>query len=138
MLPRPSVTEPPCRDEQLALSLTWRATGSGLDGEVTARNTGKQACNLTGKPQLFPLGRDGEPLPVQSIMSLELRDRPTIVPPGGTAVAGVSWASWCGAEASGRVLIDQSRPVAVDGPKQPSCRSSGVLQTLSSGWYELR
>lgn len=132
---------PPCRPDDLVVSLRWERSGDGLAGEVVAENVGGRTCQLGGKPTVRPLGRNGEALPAEHLISLELRIPSAVVlRPGGRAAAPVSWAGWCGDPASGRVVIGwDGGSVVVDaqGPSQPRCPDEGAATNLSSSWFNL-
>lgn len=129
---------PPCRSDDLAVVVRWERDGTGLRGQVIAENVGDQACQLAGKPAVTPLRADGSPLPVEAVITLELRS-PLILQPGERAAASVSWACWCGHPASGRARVEWTGGSAianVEGPVQPDC-VPGQANNLSSYWFNL-
>lgn len=131
---------PPCRSDDVVLSLRWERSGDALTGEVVAENVAGHSCRLGGKPTLTPLRQDGEPLPTQHTITLEARVPSFVVlQPGQRARARVSWGGWCGDHASGRVRVaweGGSAVVDAQGPPQPECPGGGSLNT-SSSWFDL-
>ena len=132
---------PLCGPDDLAVTVSWEHDGAGLRGQVIAENTSGRACRLAGKPQVQPLHADGTPLPVETVISLEmLTPGFVILPPGDRAAARVSWASWCGQPASGRAQVSWdggSALAEVRGPAQPEC-VQGRSGNLTSSWFGLR
>ncbi len=130
---------PVCRPDDLVLTLRWERSGDGLSGQVIAENVGDHACYLPGKPNVIPLGMDGQRLDTQMIVSLEARIPGYVVlQPGQRAVARVDWSAWCGRPASRRAIVGWDRgsvTVDVDGPAQPSCRDAP--DNLTSSWFKL-
>jgi hypothetical protein len=129
---------PQCGSEDLAVSVRWERSGIGLAGQIIVRNVSGHPCRLSHKPWVIPLGTDGHELPVESIITMELRLRPVILEPGARAAAPVEWAGWCGAAASGVVRVNWgsgSTEVEVEGPFQPDCPDSGPTN-LSSSWFD--
>lgn len=130
---------PECGPDDLAVSLRWERDGDELRGEVVAENVGRRVCRLGNKPTVQPLDLDGEPLPTEFLVTMELRLPPHVdLRPGQRARAHVSWGSWCGAPASSRAVVGWqggSTVVDVQGPCQPEY--TGDPQNLSSGWFEL-
>src|SRR5260370_27749452 len=63
---------PPCGSEDLADAVRWEHDGSGLRGQVIAENVSRRACRLVGKPTVTPLRPDGVPLPVETVITLEI------------------------------------------------------------------
>lgn len=122
------------------MTLRWERSGDALAGEVVAENITGRACRMEGKPALTPLGLDGQPLPTQHIISLELRVPSYVVlQPGQRAAARVRWGGWCGEPCSGRVRVrweGGSAVVDVQGPRQPACPEEGG-GNLTSSWFEL-
>jgi hypothetical protein len=136
-----SSTEPVCEPGDLTVTVRWDSDGNGgLRGEVIAENVGGRACRLPGKPTVTPIGPDGTPLPVQTVVTMEwLQPGYVTLPPGGRAAAPVHWLSWCGQRASDRARIswdDHSAIAAVHGPLQPEC-TAGKPDNLSSSWFRL-
>jgi hypothetical protein len=131
---------PVCEAGDLVVDLHWERHGTGLRGQVVARNAGGRRCRLPGKPGVAPLGRDGSPLPAQTIITLEwMGPGYAVLSPGDTAAARVAWPNWCGAPASGRALVswDGGSAVAeVHGPAQPGC-DPGRPGNLTSSWFRL-
>ena len=62
---------PACGPADLSVTVRWERDGGGLRGQVIAENTGGRACRLPGKPGIRPLGLDGRPLPVETVITLE-------------------------------------------------------------------
>lgn len=85
-------------------SLRWDGAGEvpgvvcgTLVGELTLQNSGSEVLEVAGKPQLRPMGVDGDPQPASTLMTLEYGPGPLIVLPGQVAVARVRWNAWIGA-----------------------------------------
>ena len=131
---------PLCGSGDLAVTVSWENDGAGLRGQVIAENVSDRACRLAGKPQVQPLHPDGTPLPVETVISLEMRTPGyVILSPGERAAARVSWASWCGPRASGRAQVSWNGGSAlaeVRGPAQPEC-VQGRSGNLTSSWFGL-
>lgn len=130
---------PVCGPQDVSVTVRWESDGSGLRGQVIAENTGGRTCRLPGKPVIRPLGLDGKPLPVETVITLEL-----VVPgyvvlePGQRAAAAAVWNEWNGARATPRAQVTWeggSAEAVVHGPVQPaSTHSPG---NLSSSWFRL-
>ena len=131
---------PPCGPDDLAVTVSWERVGAGLRGQVIAENVSGRACRLAGKPQVRPLQPDGTPLPVETVISLEMRTPGyVILSPGDRAAAPVSWASWSGQRASDRAQVSWdggSAVTEVRGPAQPEC-VQGRSGNLTSSWFGL-
>jgi hypothetical protein len=130
---------PPCGSDDLAVSVRWKRAGVGLEGQIVVENVSDHPCRLGHKPWLVPLGTGGEQLPVEVIITAELRLPPVILAPGGRAAAPVGWAGWCGDAASRVVRVhwgSGSALVEVEGPRQPDCPNSGQPTNLSSSWFD--
>jgi len=107
---------------------------------VIAENVSGRACRLAGKPGVTPLRPDGVPLPVTTIVTLEMLEPGyVILPPGERATARVYWTSWCGQQASDRARVDWPgglTVVQVHGPTQPEC-IQGRSGNLTSSWFRM-
>jgi hypothetical protein len=140
--PVPGATSagPVCTTDELALTMTWTAAGTGLRGTLTARNTGGVACNLAIKPAIYPLGPDRVRLDVTTVMTAEGYAGPSLLPPGATASSTITWSSWCGAQAdSGAQIVwdgqgEGPATISVTGPTTPSC-VNGTSGNISSTWF---
>ena len=133
--------EPVCAPEDLALTVRWQRGGDGaLHGEVVAENVSGRACRLPGKPTVTPVGADGTPLPVQTVVTMEwVQPGYVVVRPGQRAAAPVHWPSWCGQAPADQARVGWGDHVAtapVDGPLQPAC-DPGRPDNLSSSWFRL-
>jgi hypothetical protein len=136
--------EPLCEPGDLAVTVRWEPDGSGgLRGQVVAENVGSRACRLPGKPAVAPVGADGTPLPVQTVVTLEwVQPGYVILQPGQRATAPVFWLSWSGQPASDQARVgwgaggDRSTLADVHGPLQPEC-AAGRPDNLSSSWFRL-
>jgi Protein of unknown function (DUF4232) len=130
---------PACGPDDLAVTVNWERAGPGLRGRVIAENVGARACRLANKPSVRPLRPDGSPLPVETIITLELRHPGYVtLQPGQRAASPVAWGSWCGEQASDRARVDWSGGSAVavvHGPVQPEC--AGAPDNITSSWFNL-
>lgn len=127
-----------CQASRLALVLRWTLHGKFLKGEVSATNVTSRDCDLPFKPLVEPLGSGGSPLPVQHFTRDDARIGPSVLKPGATALARVSWGSWCGAAASHLVRVSWpsggSVNITAKGPASPPCFEGQF--GLESGWFE--
>lgn len=130
---------PTCHPDDVSVTVRWERDGGRLRGQVIVENVSSRACRLPGKPGITPLGLDGRPLPVDTVITLELRlPGYVIVPPGQRAAAPVSWAGWDGAGASSRAQVtwDGGTAIAsVFGPVQPA--AAGPPCNIASSWFRL-
>ena len=136
----PGLDLPWCGSDDVSVTVCWEHDGKGhLNGQVIAENTGGRACRLPGKPHVKPLGQDGKPLPVQNVITLELRHPGyVIIEPGQRAAAFVGWAGWQGPKASSRAQVTWrhgSAVAEVQGPAQPA--STTPPCNISSTWFRL-
>jgi hypothetical protein len=131
---------PLCGSQDLAMAMHWERDGTGLRGQVIARNAGARACRLAGKPTITPLGLDGAPLPAETVVTLELLEPGYVVlQPGQRAAAPATWREWCGQPAAERARVSWNGGTTVaevSGPTQPGC-SQGSGDNLSSSWFQL-
>ena len=127
---------PDCKMRDLAPALRWmRTPAGGLHGQITVTNRSQVPCSVNRKPQFKPLrARDGAPLPVEHLVTLEARDNFPLLAPGRSALADVHWASWCGAGVSRVFLIEDVR-VRATGPASPKC-VPGAPTNTSSDWFQ--
>jgi len=130
---------PACGPEDLSVTVRWERDGGGLRGQVIAENTGERACRLPGKPGVTPLGLDGKPLPVDTVITLEwVSPGYVALEPGQRAAAPVAWGGWDGPAASSRAEVTWDSGVAtaaVEGPAQPA--ATGAPGNISSSWFRL-
>jgi len=130
---------PACGPDDLSVTVHWERDGAGLRGQVIAENTGARACRLPGKPGVTPLGLDGQPLPVETVITLEwLSPGYVTLEPGQRAAAPVAWDGWDGPAASSRAQVTWeggAATAAVEGPAQPG--ATGAPGNLSSSWFRL-
>ncbi len=128
---------PSCGPGDLSVTVRWERDGEGLRGQVIAENTGKRACRLPGKPGVTPLGLDGEPLPVDTIVTLEwVSPGYVALEPGQRAAAPLAWGGWDGPAASARAQVTGeggAAMAAVEGPAQPS--ATDAPGNISSSWF---
>jgi Protein of unknown function (DUF4232) len=131
----------PCGPEDLTIEVHWERDAGRLRGQLVARNTGGRACRLAGKPTVTPLAADGTPLPVQTVISLEMiQPGYALLRPGDVATSRISWNTWCGDPGSDRALVDWhggSAVVPVHGPVQPDCDPAQRPQ-MTSYWFFLQ
>jgi len=133
--------EPVCEPGDLAMTVRWDPDGSGgLRGQVIAENVGGRACRLPGKPGVAPIGADGTPLPVETVVTMEwLEPGYVILRPGQRAAAPVFWGSWGGQRATDQARVswgDRATVARVYGPVQPDS-TAGKPGNLSSSWFRL-
>ena len=125
--------------DEVAFTLTWRHEAEALAGELVAENVSRRVLRLSGKPDLKPLNADGQPLPAETVVTLEFMPPGYVdIAPGERAEAPVSWGGWDGVAASGHFIVTWpggSTLVAASGPRQP--RGSGPATNLSSSWFRL-
>ena len=129
---------PACGPDDLSVTVRWERDGDGLRGQVIAENTGR-ACRLPGKPGVRPLGLDGQPLPVDTVITLEwVSPGYVALQPGQRAAAPVSWGGWDGPAASSLAQVTWeggTATAAVEGPAQPA--ATGAPHNISSSWFRL-
>jgi hypothetical protein len=130
---------PACGPEDLSVTVRWERDGGGLRGQVIAENTGERACRLPGKPGVTPLGLDGKPLPVETVITLEwVSPGYVALEPGQRAAAPVAWGGWDGLAASAQAQVTWpggAAMAAVEGPAQPA--ATGAPGNISSSWFRL-
>jgi Protein of unknown function (DUF4232) len=130
---------PACGPDDVSVTVRWDHDGDGLRGQVIAENTGGRACRLPGKPGVRPLGLDGAPLPVETVVTLELLSPGYVVlEPGQQAAAPVAWDGWNGPPASSAAQVTWAgggAAAVVEGPAQPS--AAGSPGNISSSWFRL-
>lgn len=138
--PREAPEEALCGPQDVAFEVRWAQDGTGLRGQLVARNVGDRACRLASKPTVTPLAQDGTPLPVPTTITLEfMAPGYALLQPGDVATARISWNSWCGQPVSDRALVDWnsgSAVVPVLGPVQPGCDRS-LRPQMTSYWFFL-
>jgi hypothetical protein len=131
---------PACGSDDLAVVVHWQHDGTGLRGQVIAQNVSDRACQLANKPTVTPLQADGSPLPVDTIITLEMKIPGYVnLQPGQRAAALLLWSSWCGQQASSQALVQWpggSTVAKVDGPAQPDCGPSRACN-ITSSWFNL-
>jgi hypothetical protein len=111
-----AVPDPPAWETSRRVGpMTWRYRygGNAAAGQIMVENLSGRTCRLNHQPWVMPLGTDGHQLPVEAVNTMELRLRPVILAPGGTA-APVGWAGWYGDAASGvvRSIGSAARPLS--------------------------
>ncbi len=125
-----------CRPEDVEFALTWELSAGRLVGQLRARNIGRRACRLSGKPALVVLGLDGGDLGAQTVVTLEwVEPGYLVLEAGDSAVANVGWAGWDGPPASGRVIVKWpggQREVLASGPAQPGPAEGGATNLWTS------
>jgi Protein of unknown function (DUF4232) len=130
---------PACGPDDLSVTVRWERDGTGLRGQVVAENTGGRACRLPGKPGVRPLGLDGQPLPVQTVVTLEwVSPGYVVLEPGQRAAAPAAWDGWDGAAASARAEVTWDGGAAtavIEGPVQPAGTDSPG--NITSSWFRL-
>lgn len=136
----PRAEQPPvCGPDDVSVTVHWEHDGGKLRGQVIAENTGSRTCRLPGKPAVRPLGLDGRPLSVETVITMELRHPGYVVlEPGQRAAAPVGWGGWNGpsASASAEVSWPGGTVVApVQGPVQPA--STVPPCNIFSSWFGL-
>jgi hypothetical protein len=137
----PITTVPEFRPADVSVTLRWRDESGVLVGHIEIRNVSSRAGRLTGKPWVEPVGTDGTPLLVQSIVTLEARlPGYVVLQPGERARARVSWTAWGGAPASGRAFVHWpggAVEVEVDGPAQPARAGADDPTNLTSSSFDV-
>jgi Domain of unknown function (DUF4232) len=130
---------PACGPDDLSVTVRWERDGDGLRGQVIAENTGGRACRLPGKPGVRPLGLDGKPLPVETVITLEwVSPGYVALEPGQRAAAPAAWGGWDGPAASSRAQVTwegAAVTAAVEGPAQPAATEPPC--NISSSWFRL-
>ncbi len=130
---------PPCGPDDVSVTVRWERDGGALRGQVIAENTGGRTCRLPGKPGVRPLGLDGTPLPVETVITLEwVSPGQVALAPGQRAAAPVAWGGWDGPAASSMAQVTWAGGAAtavVEGPAQPSATDSP--RNISSSWFRL-
>ena len=130
---------PTCGPGDLSVTVRWEPDGDGLRGQVIAENTGGRACLLPGKPGVRPLGLDGQPLPVETVITMEwVSPGYVALAPGQQAAAPAAWHGWNGAAASTRAQVTWAGGAAtaeVEGPAQPT--ATDAPRNISSSWFRL-
>ncbi|MGH3281588.1 MAG: DUF4232 domain-containing protein [Trebonia sp.] len=130
---------PTCGPDDVSVTVHWERDGGRLRGRVTVENTGGRTCRLPGKPGVRPLGLDGTPLPVETVITLEMRHPGYVdLEPGQRAAAEVGWGGWNGASASPRAQVSWQGCTAVapvEGPAQPA--SAQPPCNIFSSWFRL-
>lgn len=133
-----STETPEAQRGDVLFALSWRAESGRLRGELEARNTSNHPVRLSGKPGLTPIGRDGDPLDAETIVTLEFRPPGYVeLAPGERARAPVGWGAWDGPPASGRVVVKWDGgeiEVMADGPRQPEADKRPT--NLWSSWFK--
>lgn len=129
---------PACGPDDLSVTVRWERDGDGLRGQVIAENTGGRACRLPAKPGVRPLGLDGKPLPVETVITLEwVSPGYVALEPGQRAAAPIAWGGWDGPAASSRAQVTWEGGGAVtavvEGPAQPA--GTGSPGNISSSWF---
>jgi hypothetical protein len=128
---------PACGPDDLSVTVRWERDGTRLRGQVIAENTGERACRLPGKPGVRPLGPDGAPLPVETVITMELVSPGYVaLEPGQRAAAPVSWGGWDGLAASSQARVTWEGgavTAAVEGPTQPA--ATDAPRNISSSWF---
>jgi hypothetical protein len=128
---------PACGPGDLSVTVRWERDGDGLRGQVITQNTGGRACRLPGKPGVRPLGLDGKPLPVETVVTLDwVSPGYLVLEPGQRAAAPVGWRGWDGPPASSMAQVTWAGGAAtavVEGPAQPSATDSP--RNISSSWF---
>jgi hypothetical protein len=132
---------PVCQPNDVRVTLEWESDGAKLRGHVVVENVSARTCRLPGKPAIVPVGQDGNPLPVMTLITLELMGPGYVdISPGQRAAASAGWGSWCGQPAARRALIQwdggEEAPAEVRGPAQPGCDPEGS-HNLTSSWFRL-
>ncbi len=123
---------------EVTLALTWQSEDGALRGKLEVCNTSGHRVRLSGKPRLCPLGAEGNPLEIQTVVTMELAMPGHVeLDPGECAFSNVGWAGWNGPVASGSVLVEWPGgqvEVRASGPHQPS--ATGPATNLWSTWFE--
>jgi hypothetical protein len=64
------------------VSVRWERARVGLAGQIVVENVSGRTCRLSHKPSVMPMGMDGDQLPVEVLITMELRIPPVILDPG--------------------------------------------------------
>jgi hypothetical protein len=130
---------PACGPDDLSVTVRWAPDGGGLRGQVIVENTGKRSCRLPGKPGVRPLGLDGRPLPVETVITMEwVSPGYVALEPGQRATAPTAWGGWDGPAASSKAQVTWEGGAAtavVEGPAQPA--ATDAPYNISSSWFRL-
>jgi hypothetical protein len=117
--------EPPRLKLWIELELDPSGT---LSGWLRAKNLAHQSVRLSGKPDVVPLGEDGLALPVDCIVTAEMRIPHYVeIGPAQEARAPIGWGGRSGPHAGGewQVQLDALSPkirVEASGPREPTGR----------------
>ena len=145
----PSPAAAPCQAARLAATgFQFTATASGGTGAASLRNTGPDACRLSGRPGVEVVGAVPAPSQRQLPLPADTPEFPTVVPPdsalsavppGGSVTVSVDWRNWCvpaGAPAPvppraiRLTLPDGGGAVEVPYNAVPPCETPGDPSTL--------
>jgi Protein of unknown function (DUF4232) len=85
--PQDWVRIPTCGSKDLTVAVRWTRVAVGLEGQVVVENISGDPCRLSHKPWVVPLGTDGRELPVEVVVTADMRLRPVILDSGRRAAA---------------------------------------------------
>jgi hypothetical protein len=142
-----------CTPDEVEFELRWHAASQfTLRGQLVATNVSDRVWQISGKPGLRLVGKDGVEVSHSHRVSLESRiPRYVVVEPGQSASASVSWSSWDeDIESTSVIVIWPGGPKAVPttGPTHPAQaapqkgrfprnRTPMLPMCTSSTWFSL-
>lgn len=154
----PDASASACLAGDLSATAGYQGATGSMAGSIIFTNTGAKSCSLRGTASVRILDSNGtEMVTKQQTMSLDGRDQPVTLIPGGQAFIFFQWFNWCPAgttvtsaasPVAGGVSFQVTLPgrqgsitVAATGPGSaqrgllPRCDAPGQPSTLSVGTF---